>query len=98
MGDISSDDDSGNGDPPPKMVKYKSWIWRYGKLSYRKDLNDSKEKACWNCNHCRHRNKHVSWVCASSTWIVKHLRDEHQIHKSKFAAPVYATLLVESME
>ena len=92
-------DDNGNGESQPlepNLVKYKLWIWRHGKLHYR-ELKGV-QKACWNCNDCRHRRKYCSLVAASSTWIIRHLREEHQIVKARYAAPVFAELLDESME
>src|SRR5579859_1165448 len=95
---VDSDDDSNSElqPPQPKLVKYKSWIWRHGKLHYR-ELKGV-QKACWNCNDCRHRHKYCSLVVASSTWIIRHLREEHQIFKARYAAPIFAELLDESME
>lgn len=76
---------------PERFIQYKSWVWHYGKLTI--DYRDGKRRARWHCNKCLKNGTPQSFVAHSSTWILKHLRDEHEILKPRFIRPICPALL-----
>ena len=49
--DRDKDDDMLEAKQLDRLIKYKSWVWHYGKLSFRKN-KDNKTDAHWHCNKC----------------------------------------------
>jgi hypothetical protein len=76
---------------PDKLIQYKSWVWHYGKLSFISEKG--KKAARWNCDECARRHQSYSLTAKSTTWIGRHLRDEHQMLKMPYLSPVCPTML-----
>ena len=73
--------DSGFTDDVPKLVKHKSWVWHFGKLSFHK--RDGARDARWNCNFCDD-----TYISRSTTWIRQHLHHKHDKIKQKLHVPI----------
>lgn len=78
---IKGSQTSGKTSSTPTVKLTSSWVWHFGREKLEKGTSE------WVCDTCHNEGKWFTYRSHSSTWIGKHLREQHSILRTSAMKP-----------